>query len=81
VPVEGQHDGVADPDLAVPDQSILGGHPPEFLTLKRLSDEVKEGPRVVGDDPGRNGGVTLRRDAGLPGHRGPFTDVGCQQRQ
>ena len=77
MPVEGQHDGVTDPNLTVPDQAVLRQHPPELLAVEREGDEVEKGPRVVGDDPGRNSGVALRRGGCLLGHRGPFADVGC----
>jgi hypothetical protein len=65
--VEGQDDGVADPDLTVPDRPALGHHPPELLPAERRGDEVEKGSGVVGDDPGGDGGVARRRGVGLLG--------------
>lgn len=44
VSVEGRHNGVADSDLTVADQAVLGRDPPELLTPERLGHEVEEGP-------------------------------------
>src|SRR5690606_20457922 len=72
VPVECQYHGVAYPDLTVADQTVVGCHPPELLAVERRTDKVEECPGIVGDNPWRNGVVTLRRGTGLFEHLGPF---------
>jgi hypothetical protein len=48
--IEGHHDGVADSDLTVTDQAILGRHLPELLTPERQGYEVEEGTRSTEDE-------------------------------
>ncbi|GHE15129.1 hypothetical protein GCM10010339_88740 [Streptomyces alanosinicus] len=62
MPAEGQHDGIADSNLAVTDQTILGGHSRQLFTPERLRDEVEESPGVVGDDPGGGWAPVLPHD-------------------
>ena len=66
--VEHHDDRIADPRLGMPDRAAFHLHPPEFLGVEGLLEELQQPPGVVGDHPGRDGPIAFG-DRRRLGHR------------
>jgi hypothetical protein len=70
VPVEGRHHGVADPDLTVPDPTVLVRTRASSSPANASGTKSRKAP-VSSVTTRGDGGVALRCGTGLLGHHGP----------